>query len=57
MNRDYKFAFRVTYPHLACSDEVLSTAYKLTEDMPEDLKLDLMKDFILSKGLEEEVVL
>lgn len=55
--RDYKHEFRVNYPWMSCSDEVLETAYKLTADMPRDLTMDLMKDYVLSNGLAEEVVL
>ena len=54
---DYKHIFRETYPYIECSDEVLTRAYELTADMPVDLKMDLMRDFILSNDLVEEVML
>ena len=57
MERDFKYEFRMTYPFIACTDETIVNAHELTEGMPDDLKLDLMKDYILSNGIEEGVTL
>ena len=57
MEKDYKKAFRAAYPYIGCSDEVLEEAHEFTLGMPSDLTFDLMKDYILSKDLAEEVLL
>jgi len=45
--------FQERYPYMACGRDVLEEAAKGMVNFPNDVALDLMKDFILSRGLAE----
>ena len=45
--------FRQAYPYIACSDELIEESLNKTLNAPMGLKLDLMKDYILSQGMAD----
>lgn len=55
MERDYKYEFRSTYPYIVCSNKVLTDAYEHSKDIHGGVMLDLMMDYILSNGLQDDL--
>lgn len=51
--------FKLQHPYIIASDQVIQKAYTQTpnkENKSENQILDLMKDYILSHNLQEEVI-
>lgn len=53
------YLFKTTYPYIITEDNIIQEAYNQVpnkENKSEDQILDLMKDYILSQDLQEEVI-
>ena len=47
--------FQKRYSYISCSQEVLEQAAKRVANFQNDVALDLMKDYVVSQGLVEEM--
>lgn len=56
MERDFKRKFRNAYPYIVCTDDTIVEAHEFCEGLSGEY-LDLMKDYILSNKLMEDVIL